>query len=421
MPRDTRAGSLYLRLPARPSDALRQDAALQTALPFAWSVRGRLQRIATATLAELAPQIAAAQRVNLLLAASDVTLVRMPVPPLPASRLKAALPALVEDHVIGDAADCAIAAGPDIDGQRLIAIADRAWLQRWVQALRPLRARRIAALPMQLCLPLPAHHVAAALLESSTGYELALRYSADEGIGLPLAVDDDAQLPDAVAGLLATLAPSRAVQLSLPSARVEVFRAWLATHAESGIVTVEENWAAWAEGATQVTIDLQTGVAGNDPPRIDWHRWRWPVTLAAACVLLNVIALNADWWRLRREGQRLNEAMTALYRQSFPNERLVAEPLAQMKQKVAAVKQASGEFAPGDFVALSASLGEAWAEAGNDLRAITSLEYRDGTLDVKLKQGAQVSLDALRPALVARRLQAAPSPADPSIWQVRSL
>lgn len=418
MARESGPSSLYLRLPAR--GAL-HGAALQAPLPFAWSVRGRLLRIASAPLAELAPQLADAQRVVLLLAANDVTLMRVPVPPLPAARLQAALPALVEDHVIGDPADCAIAAGPDVDGRRVIAVTDREWLQSWVNVLRQHGARRVAALPMQLCLPLPADRVAAALLESPTGHELALRYAADEGIGLPVVVDNEEQLPDAVAGLLATLAPARAVQLSLPASRAEVFRGWLAVHPDSGIDAVEENWAAWIEGATHVEIDLVAGVARSEESRIDWRRWRWPLALGAACVLLNVFALNWDWWRLRSEGMRLNDEMAALYRRSFPNDKVVLEPLAQMKQKVAAVRQASGELAPGDFVALSASLGEAWAEAGNDLRAIASLDYRDGTLDLKLRQGAQVSLDAMRTALAARRLQATPSPADPAIWQIRSM
>lgn len=418
MARESGPSSLYLRLPAR--TAL-HGAALQAPLAFAWSVRGRLLRIASAPLTELAQQLANAQRVVLLLAASDVTLMRVPVPPLPAARLQAALPALVEDHVIGDPTDCAIAAGPDVDGQRVIAVTDREWLQAWVQALRQHGARRIAALPMQLCLPLPSDQVAAALLESPTGHELALRYSADEGIGLPVVVDDEEQLPETVAGLLATLAPARSVQLSLPASRMEVFRAWLDSHADSGMVAVEENWAVWTEGATHVEIDLVAGVANSEEQRIDWRRWRWPVVLAAACVLLNVIALNWDWWRLRSEGVRLGDEMSALYRRTFPNDKVVLEPLAQMKQKVATVRQASGEFAPGDFVALAASLGEAWAEAGNDMRAIASLDYRDGGLDVKLKPGVQVSLDAMRPALASRRLQATPSPADPTIWQVRSL
>jgi general secretion pathway protein L len=420
MARDAGPSTLLLRLPARAADPARYSIALQASLSFVWSVRGRLLRIAHAPLAELAPQLADAQRVILLLAASDVTLMRVPVPPLPAARLQAALPALVEDHVIGDPADCAIAAGPEVDGQRVLAVVDREWLQRWVQAVRQQGARRIVALPMQLCLPLPAGQVGAALLEWPSGRELALRFSADEGIGLPVVVDDDAQLPDAVASLLTTLAPARAVQLSLPASLTQSFRDWLLNHPDSGIVAVEENWAVWAEGATQIPLDLVSGIAGAHASPIDWRRWRWPLALAVACVLVNGFALNADWWRLRSEGARLNDAMAALFRRSFPNEPLMRDPLAQMQQRLAVNRQAAGEFAPGDFLALSAALGEAWAEAGNDLRAIASLEYRDGLLELTLKPGARLSPETMQTALLARRLQATVSPADPQRWQIRS-
>ncbi len=414
MAREPRASSLLLRLPSRTT--LHANA-LRATLPFAWLERGRLLRMAHASLNELARELSDAQRVVLLLAASDVTLMRVPVPPLPAARLQAALPALVEDHVIGDPAECAIAAGPDIDGQRVIAVTDREWLQLWVTTLRQLGARRIAVLPMQLCLPLVVDHVSAALLESSSGFELALRYSLDEGIGLPVVADDESQLYEAVVNLLATFAPERTVQLSLPALRINACRMWLAEHEITHIGVVEENWSVWVEGAMQVSMDLVNGVRFDGEP-IDWRRWRWPMSLAAACLLLNVIALNADWWRLRSEGLRLRDEMSAIYRRSFPNDKVVQDPLAQMKQKVATLRQASGEFEPGDFIMLSAALGEAWAETGNDMRAITSLEYRDGTLNVKLTSGAQVSLEVLRSSLASRQLQVAPSPADALVWQV---
>jgi hypothetical protein len=70
---------------------------------------------------------------------------------------------------------------------------------------------------------------------------------------------------------------------------------------------------------------------------------------------------------------------------------------------------------------LSAALGEAWREAGNDMRAIATLDYAEGRLNIKLKQGVQVSLEAMRAPLATRQLQLTPSPADPLLLQVRNL
>ncbi len=415
MARDAQATALYVRAPARGDPYAAADP-----LPFAWSQRGRLQQSGSAPLAELAPMLARSERVVLLLAASDVTLLNIPVPPLPASRLQAALPALVEERIIGDPADCAIAAGPDVEGRRTIAVVDHDWLQSWVATLRQQGARRIVAHPMQLCLPLPAASVSAALLEHPGTPQLALRLSADDGIGLPAIVDDAAQLPDAVAELLATFAHGQAVQLSVPAAYAPQFQAWAQAHPDSGIDFVDEDWATWIEGATRLELDLVRGVAAGGERGIDWRRWRWPLALAAACLLFNVIALNWDWWRLRSEGVRLQEGMVSLYRRTFPNEQQVVDPLAQMRQKAALARQSAGELAPGDFLALSAALGDAWGGTVADPRAIAGLEYRDATLNVRLKQGAQVSLDTVRPALASRRIEAAPSPADPGLWQIRS-
>lgn len=416
MARDEQASALYLRLPARAGAA----PAESDALPFAWAVRGRLQQSGSAPLAELAPMFARVQRVVMLLAASDVTLLNLPVPPLSPVRMQAALPALVEDRIIGDPADCAIAAGPDVDGRRTIAVVDRSWLQLWADALRRHGARRIAAQPMQLCLPLPAAHVSAALLESPGQPLLALRLSADEGIGLPVAVDDDSRLADVVPEMLATFAGGQAVQMSVPAAWAPQFGAWAEAHPGSGIEFVDEDWGSWIEGASRLELDLVRGVAGRREESLDWGRWRWPLVLAMALLLFNIIALNWDWWRLRREGVRLQESMATIYQRTFPNDKVVVDPLAQMRQKAIAAQQAGGELAPGGFLGLLAALGDAWAGNVADPLSIAAVEYNDAALTVRLKPGAPVSLDSLRPALAARQLDVTPSPGDPSVWQVRS-
>lgn len=465
----TAPAALYLRLPPRalPVHANAGAGASGPSLSFAIAARGRLQRLGHASLHELSALIQQAQRVVLLLAASDVSLFHIAVPPLSAVRLKAALPALVEDRVIGDPTACAIAVAPANGGtpatvatavtaagnQRLVAVTDRAWLQGWLDTVRRHGARRVSALPFVLCLPLPAGQVAASVVDHAGRRELALRLSAQEGMGLPLSSDDADSLPAEVAQLLATFAGQRPVQLALPLLLLEAFRRSYGEHAADamrmasggagGSATApndsiaadelpaphaielrEENWATWVEGASHVPVDLATAIAADEGEGPDWRRWRWPVALAAVLALVNIVALNWDWWQLRSEGLQLREAMARSFHRSYPNEALV-DPVAQMRQKVAASRQVAGEFAPGDFIALAATLGDAWAEAGaamgTDTRAIAALEYRDAALTVRFKPGQKASLDAARAALAARGLEASAIAGDSAQWQVRSL
>lgn len=436
--------TLYLRLPARTGTSNSVNAAnaineihaihvgdttgkqgtssIQTIpLALALAMRGRPLRTATASLSELAPQVLQVSEVVLLLAASDVTLLRIAVPPLSATRLRAALPSLIEEFVIGDTTECAIAAGAEVEGQRLIAVCDRAWLKIWVDALRHSGARRIHVLPISLCLPPPNAHLSAALFQYGQRYELALRLSDHEGIGLAVDADDEIQLPSAVAQLLATLAASRPVQLSVPVSYVSLFDKWIDTQQLSQITLIEQQWSDWIAASARASVDLISAFEGNQRAAFPWHEWRWPLALAAAVSLFNIAALNTDWWRLRSEGLQLRDDITDIYRRSFPNETVVLDPLAQLKQKMEASRQASGQLNTSDFVVLAAALGEVWREAGNDLRAIDALEYRDGTLTIKLKKAAQVSLAAMRSPLAARELQLTPSPTDPLLWQVKHL
>lgn len=115
--------TLYVRLPHRPHD---QPQPWQFgALPFALvrtaaadAARRGLPRAAPEVLREGHARIAdlpAAERLVLILAASDVLLTSASVPPLPPARLKQALPNLVEDALATDAQPCHIGIGPALD------------------------------------------------------------------------------------------------------------------------------------------------------------------------------------------------------------------------------------------------------------------------------------------------------------------
>ena len=435
------ASALYLRLPARAGGAGRVQPAQSLpspSLPFALTVRGRIGQQGSAPLGELSQFIAKSQRVVMLLAASDVTLLRITVPPLPASRLREALPVLAEDRIIGDPADCVLAAGPDENGLRSVAIVDRAWLSQWAGLLRGMGARRLSALPLQLCLPLPAGRVAAALpgLPSSpnAARELVLHFAPGEGAGLPLDDAGGAGAPAEVLRTLAALTGGRPLQLSVPADDVPLYRDALAAHAAahaSDLPDTElraESWSDWLDGASRAEIDLMTGVDAEAAAVIDWRRWRLPAALAAAVLLFNVLALNWDWWQLQREGRRLQADMLQTYRAALPqdaatDDAVLADPVGKMKQRRLALQRATGEPAPGDFLALSAAVGDAWPAlqqvAGIDARALAGLDYRDGSLRLRLKSVAPPALEPARKLLAERQLELAPA-GEANVWAVRS-
>ncbi|MDP9109640.1 MAG: type II secretion system protein GspL, partial [Pseudomonadota bacterium] len=127
--------TLYIRLLSNAA-AERLGELRQLHCPFALvSEPGAVEREGEATLADLAPMIAQAARVTVLLAASDVSLLRLKVPPLSPARLRAALPNLLEEKLMSDPADCVIVAGALSEGLRTVAVVQRAWLEQLASTL----------------------------------------------------------------------------------------------------------------------------------------------------------------------------------------------------------------------------------------------------------------------------------------------
>jgi general secretion pathway protein L len=418
----------YLRLPPRTTI----DQALNIAdiaLPYAVALRGRLLQTGVTSLSQPGLALGDAYTVVLLIAASDVTLLRVEVPPLPAHRLHLVLPALVEDRLIGDAADCVMAAGKDRAGKRAVAVVQRDWLLAWTRRLRDAGVRRIRALPVQLCLPLQADHIAAALMVNGDASELVIRYGADEGIGLPLTDADDVTLPDHVLQLLSTMAGEQVVDLFLPPDFVGEYQSALTSgrHAVKLGAMHELTWASLIDAASDAEPDLMSGVSEPESTGIEWQRWRWPLRLALLLIVVNIAALQIDSWRLQNEATDLKGAMTEIYQRSFPNETPVLDPLAQMQRKIAASRQRAGETSPSDFLALAAAFGDAWTslqtQTGAGAQAIAAIVYRDQMLEIRFKPAVKLSIEAAQAVLATHALQARVMnvEGEAGVWQVRSV
>jgi general secretion pathway protein L len=420
--------TLYIRLPSKAAaDHSEHWAGL--GCPFALVAGGgAVEREGVAPLSELGGQIARASRVMLLLAASDVSLLRVQVPPMSAARLRAALPNLVEEHLIADPEDCVVVPGASHDGLRTVAVADRAWLDLLTQTMHSMGARQFSALPSQLCLPWQEGGVTAAATDHGDDIDLALRTGPQDGLGLPILPDQADTAGLEVMQTLQAVVPAQPLTLYVAQSAVLAYQqAAAAAEAQGQQVQVyADNWSRWIAGADSVGLDLLAAVAGARGPAVDWRRWRWPVGLAAAVLVINVAALNIDWLRARREAGALRTTLTQIYKAAYPKETVIVDPVAQMRQKLNAAKLKSGQASMDDFTMLTAAFGEAWAnsmaQSSGQAPGIAGLEYRDRSLLVRLKPEGAPPTDQVRAMLAARDLSLTPGPAQGGgvVWQIRS-
>jgi general secretion pathway protein L len=412
--------TLYIRLPSKATaDSVESGTPLYC--QFALSAdRGAIEREGVAALSDLSDLVRRAHRVVLLLAASDVTLLRVKVPPMSPARLRAALPNMVEDQLMSDPAENVVVAGETHDDLRTVAVVHRGWLELLVRTMTTLGARNLVAVPSQLCLPWQAGSAVAAVAEYGVDADIAARLGEQEGLGLPVTADQPELLPVEVIQALTAVVPQAPINLYVPQARVpnyqDVLR--LAPATEERVSVYADNWSRWIAGADKKPLDLMAGLGASHGPQFNWRPWRWPVALAASLLLVNAIGLNIDWLGMKREADAMRTGMIQTYRSAFPKDPVIVDPVAQLRQKIAAGQRETGAVAPDDFIALTAAFGEAWTAAGQGPQAIGGLEYRDRGLSVKLKPGTEVPMDQIRTALSAHNLVLTQPSAN--VWQIRS-
>ena len=395
--------TLYIRHPAR---AEGEGAACRYAVV---GDGGNIEQQGEGLLASLTDIVAASRRVVLLLAGTDVNLLSLQVPPMSGPRLRAALPGLVEEHILGDPLDCVLVAGPaGAGGTRPVAVVARDWFEPMVRTLLAQGARAVSALPSQLCLPLPAEGVSAAI----GGTELLLRQGQYEGFGIALDANPAAALQTARA-----LAGDAPLVLYVPRDQLGEYGVLLA-EAGPGTVLEADDWAHWIAGARGVAFDLVPGLGAAGARQRDWRRWRVPIALAFLGIVVNLAGINIEWLRLRGEANAVRQQMAQTFKSVYPNQPMV-DPVAQMRQAIARAQASTGQIGADEFIYLAGALGDATRELMSP-PGITSIEYKERTLRVAIKPETvdPTALRQLQAALSVRGLTLESSA--PASWVVRS-
>lgn len=341
---------------------------LDAAARLAWMLfdsRHELLRQDASTLAEM-PR---ADEVEAVLPAERVLFARLRLPKVGAATIRELLPYAVEDRLLADPAHIHAVAGPtSARGETVVAVVDRDWLQRMVQAMARSGRR-----------PSKAWSESALLAGGEGDWHVVV------GLARGMLVDDD--------GVSATFDPSPGVPLALrvaldeASARGARPRA-IRVHSEGGAPRPDlerwsgeaglpfspgTQWEAIARGRPGAeSIDLLKG----DLAQQDERPSRIPRAAAALlavilCLQLAFAALQA--LQLGRERDDLERRREAVFREAFPEAKAVVDPDLQMARNLAELRRARGLAAGDDFLAQM-------TRAAREARPVRAVEYADGRL-----------------------------------------
>ena len=182
------ASTLYILLPSK-AHALEfeQGDWAKHARPFALiSDEGKIVQKGQQSLPELREMAVISRQVVLLLAASDVSLIPVKVPPMSATKLKAALPNLIEDQLLADPAELILLSNAPVDGLCTIAVVDRSWMEALHAQMQILGARRLIAYSLSMTMKTEADALTAIIDTEAEVSELAFRRDGQIGAGLTL-------------------------------------------------------------------------------------------------------------------------------------------------------------------------------------------------------------------------------------------
>ena len=343
--------------------------------------------------------------VTLVFDARDVTLLRVKVPPLSGARLARAIPNLVEDALLQDPQSCAFALGPSVgDGERLIAVIDKAWLEFVVGAFERRGVRVLAAWPAQLALPCVPDRWSFGIAHGG----IAIRTSPTAGFGWAASSGAGTERDALVRALDAALHTAARPEGVDAYAEDRASRAAIEEAASRLELRVTFNDFAAPQPAPLDLLSARQGSAGSRwLANVDWRAWRLPAAVLAGCAAMFLLGLNLHWASLARERAALRSQAEAVFRQAFPSAQVVVDPLLQMQRQVADMRLATGRSGPGDFLPLLVRLSEALGSSGAD--ALASVEYRDGRLRARARDGlfdGAAARENLRAACLQRGLKA---------------
>jgi general secretion pathway protein L len=333
-----------------------------------------------------------ADEIAVVLPAARVAFARASLPRGPVAKLARLAPFAIEDAIAPSPESVRTALVRHVgDGEWLVAVIDRAWLEEALAALAAEGAEPDRVIAESALVP-SEPGVWSVVWHGAGGFVVI---DGAEAIALDAAVDGRAPLA------LKLAADERRGRNDAPRG-VRVFTARgaelpdLARWSDALHVPVTAAGAWQSESIDARTIAAPDLLAETAAPMLGESGWLArlrPAALVAGIVLgVHGLLTVGDWLRLRVEAAGLRAAAEANYRKAFPDARTVVDPALQMARGVAGLRRAAGEPDPADALPLLARFAPALQAA--NVRP-QSLKYERGQMELELALPAGDSREAL--------------------------
>ena len=356
-----------------------------------------------------------AERVQLVLPASDVLITRAKLPQSAKRHSGSVLAFAVEEETLGDPDANQVSWLGSAADSDVLAVADRQGLKAWHDALEVAGIGEYEVHCESLMLPL------------ATG-EWSLAWDGREGFVRTSEIEGGAS----DCGDRETPPMSLRLMLDEAKARIEAPKAialHLCANAPDAAAAEAPDLDAWQR---KLGIPLRLGRPWDwrrAPPEsgvsLAQERQRWrllPGTLQrlrpaawllAIALAVHALALVADWMRLAREQRGLRTQMEARFRSAFPDAVAVADPALQMRRKLTEARHAAGQTDSGDFLPMIEKVAAALKEVPAGALRIASYESGRMTLELAAVEEGGVRRVVARLLQSGLRVDAAPAGARP--------
>jgi general secretion pathway protein L len=299
------------------------------------------------------------------------------VPPLPPSRMPAAITSLLEEHLLEDPNDTHMVwteAGAEVaktGGALVLAVCSKSWLR---QALAPLQAQgRVVSRIVPECSPATQGHPKL-WLSGSPEWVSALYCDGRGVMVLPQ--------PPWPNQLAASLSHPDLELLCEPGLAAWAQSHWarepkLVSPSQRLVLACETDWdlarGEWAQGRKERWSRTFCEFASQWWQTPKWRAARWGML---ALLAINLLGLNWLAWQQTLALDSSRQAMVGILTQSFPSVKVVVDPPLQMARELEAAKRAKGSPGPGDLEVMLSRLGQVLPQGTQ----IHNLQFTPGEL-----------------------------------------